>query len=133
MSLPSVMGDRMRGLVASVWSLVALASLATLAAAGGCGGQIIMGASDGGAEPVTSVTGSGSSGEDASTDGAPSTGSTGTSPGGFPECPGQQPKAGYTCTTPNQGCVYKDLTAKTCVSWTCTSGHVWVNSTPAGC
>ncbi|MGO8999911.1 MAG: hypothetical protein ACLQVI_41825 [Polyangiaceae bacterium] len=101
-------------------------TLAALAMVTGCGGQIILAAPDSGAVPVTSVTGTS---EDAGTDGAP-----GTSNGQpFPECPGTQPQAGYTCTTPNQGCAYVNVQTGACVSWTCDSTGHWVSSTPAGC
>jgi hypothetical protein len=104
-----------------------LAILASLATLSGCGGQIIASAEDGSAVPVTSVAPPSSS-----EDGGTGTG-TGSSSNPFPECPGQQPKAGYACTTPNQGCAYVDITTKACQSWTCGSNHEWYSSTPAGC
>lgn len=94
-----------------------------------CGGQIILGAPDSGEVPVTSVVGAG---ENAG-DGGSSASNGGSSDSNFPVCPGQEPKAGYTCTTPNQGCAYVNLQQKTCESWTCSANHVWVSSTPAGC
>jgi hypothetical protein len=108
-------------------------SFAAAVALSGCGGQIIMGTGDAGAEPVTSVVGSSPGSEDAGTDGA-YTGSNPGNPGGaFPECPGQQPEAGETCTTPNQGCAYVNIQNGSCVSWTCSASGAWYSSTPAGC
>jgi hypothetical protein len=105
-----------------------------LFAAPACGGRVILAAAD---------SGPGSGNEDPSDDGGlgdPSPSQPGSPgkpsppPGSpFPICPGTQPKPGWACPTPNQGCAYVNVQEHTCASVTCGENYEWAVSTPAGC
>ena len=104
--------------------LVGMLAAAAVTLAAACGGHIILDAPDSGHPSKSSSSDDG--GDSASPPGDP-----GQTP--FPVCPEIAPETGSACPTPNQGCVYDDLQAMTCASWTCDADMHWVLSTPAGC
>jgi hypothetical protein len=100
-----------------------------LFALAGCGGHVVLVAGDGGAGSSSS-----GSGENGSSSG--SGGNNGSSSGGggepFPICPGSPPRAGWSCPTKDQGCIYVTQ-GGTCVSWKCNKSNQWESITPEGC
>jgi hypothetical protein len=109
-----------------------LFAFAVALAATACGGRAISATTDGG-----NGTQPGENNNNPSDDGGPDDPSQepgSTKPGSpFPICPGSEPKPGWSCPTPHQGCVYVNVQKNTCSSLTCDENHRWQVSTPAGC